>query len=151
MQASVFAQVLIEILKPMAKAKDVTREQAERKKEQAATFMERIGQSDRAEEFDDMSVDEYAEHKGLRLSNPKPKQKRKTTAMATTKVDLQDQIDRAIEVLDDAYAPESTREDLASAVGNSLDILRGDDEDDETEDEDDDADDVDDEDDEDLD
>jgi hypothetical protein len=130
----------------MAKTKDVTREEAERKKEQAATFMERIGQSDRAEEFDDMSVDEYAEHKGLRLSNPNPKRKRITVVMATKKADLQDQIDRAIEVLDDAYAPETTREDLASAIGSSLDILRGDDEEEDTEDsDDDDSDDTDDE------
>jgi hypothetical protein len=41
-------------------ARQVTREQAERKKAQAATLMDRIGDSDRAEEFDDMSVDEYA-------------------------------------------------------------------------------------------
>jgi hypothetical protein len=34
----------------------VTREQAERNKTQAAAFMERIGEDDRANEFDDMSV-----------------------------------------------------------------------------------------------
>ena len=45
-------------------AKQVTREQAERKKQQAVTLMERIGDTDRADEFDDMSVDEYAEHRG---------------------------------------------------------------------------------------
>jgi hypothetical protein len=33
----------------------VTLDQAERKKRQAAAFMERIGASDRAEEFDNMS------------------------------------------------------------------------------------------------
>jgi hypothetical protein len=42
-----------------------------------------------------------------------------------SKADLQDQIDQAIDVLDDAYAPESTREDLAAAIGSALDILRG--------------------------
>ncbi len=58
----------------------------------------------------------------------------------TTKADLQDQIDSAIGVLDDAYQPEVTREDLAEAVGNALDILRGeadDDDDDDTDDADD--------------
>ena len=55
----------------------------------------------------------------------------------TSKADLQDQIDQAIDVLDDAYAPESTREDLATAVGSALDILRGDaDSDDDSEDQD---------------
>jgi hypothetical protein len=53
-----------------------------------------------------------------------------------SKTDLQDQIDQAIDVLDDAYAPESTREDLAEAIGSALDILRG-----ESEDDDDDSDD----------
>jgi hypothetical protein len=38
-------------------AKALTGEQAEGKKSQAARFMERIGQSDRADEFDQMSVD----------------------------------------------------------------------------------------------
>jgi hypothetical protein len=47
-------------------SKDVTREQAELKKSQAAEFMNRIGQPDRADEFESISVDEYAEHKGLR-------------------------------------------------------------------------------------
>jgi len=49
-------------------------------------------------------------------------------ATSPTKTELQDQIDRAIETLDDAYTPESTREDLASAMGEALGILRGEDE-----------------------
>jgi hypothetical protein len=40
-----------------AMAKALTGEQAEGKKSQATRFMERIGQSDRADEFDQMSVD----------------------------------------------------------------------------------------------
>ena len=42
-----------------------------------------------------------------------------------SKTDLQDQIDEAISILDDAYEPESTLEDLAEAVGSALDVLRG--------------------------
>jgi hypothetical protein len=109
----------------MAK-KPVTREQAERKKTQAAAFMERIGESDRASEFDDMSVDEYAEHRGLQIANPKPKARK--TNMAT-KSELQEQVDSAAAVLNEAYTPETTREDLAAAVGEALDILNGEDED----------------------
>jgi hypothetical protein len=113
-------------------AKEVTREQAERKKAQAAAFMERLGQSDRADEFGDMSVDDYAEHKGLRLANPKTRRRASmTNGMTTTKTDLQGQIDEAIDVLDDAYQPESTREDLAEAIGHALDVLRGEEEEDE--------------------
>jgi len=110
----------------MAKPKEVTREQAARKKSQAAAFMERIGQPDRAEEFESMSVDDYAEHKGLRLTNPHRRRIAMPQPSGPTKADLQDTIDSAIEVLDDAYQPESTREELATAVGNALEVLRGD-------------------------
>ena len=110
-------------------ARQTTREQAERKKAQAAAFMERIGQPDRAEEFRDMSTDEDAEHKGLQLTNPRLRRRiAMATAIGTSKADLQDQIDRAIETLHDAYAPESTREEIAEAVGEALEILRGEDE-----------------------
>ena len=116
-------------------AKSLTREKAERKKEQAAAFMDRIGQPDRADEFRGMSVDEYAAGKGIRLTNPQRSRTMAQTA-ATTKADLQDQMDRAIEVLDDAYTPEASREELAQAIGQALDILRGEDEEPEEEDED---------------
>lgn len=93
--------------------------------------MERIGQSDRADEFDQMSVDDYAEGKGRRLSNPVTRERNKTMAngaTTTTKADLQDQIDSAISTLEDAYVPESTREELAEAISDALDTLRGEDE-----------------------
>jgi hypothetical protein len=107
-------------------AKQVTREQAERKKTQAAAFMERIGEPDRADGFDEMSVEEYAEHRGFQLvaSNPKGRERKKTMA---TKNELQDQIDSAIDTLNEAYTPEATREDIAAAVGEALDILNGED------------------------
>ena len=122
-------------------AKQVTHDQAERKKAQAAAFMERIGQPDRAEEFAGMSVEEYAEHKGLRIANPTYNTRRipMASTLAPSKGDLQDQIDSAIEILDGAYEPESTREELAEAIGSALEVLRGEDED-ETEDETEDAD-----------
>src|SRR5262249_27224359 len=101
-------------------AKQVTREQAERKEGPAVTFMERLGEPDRADEFDQMSVDEYAEQRGLQLANP-GRQERKTIMAANTKADLQEQFDNAVEVLNEAYAPESTREELAEAVGQALD------------------------------
>jgi len=119
-------------------AKQLTREKAERKRLQAAAFMERIGEPDRAEEFRDMNTNDYAEHRGLQITNPTRRRRRTTMAAVTTtsKSDLQDQIDRAIATLDDAYQPETTREDLAQAVGEALDILRGEDEEAEDEDED---------------
>jgi hypothetical protein len=45
--------------------------------------------------------------------------------MATKASDLQNQIDNAIEVLEEADHVESTRTDLASALTSALAILRG--------------------------
>jgi hypothetical protein len=119
-------------------AKQVTREQAERKRTQAVAFLERIGQPDHAQEFEDMSTNEYAEHRGLRLSNPERKRRNMAANRTSgpTKADLEAMIDSAIETLSDAYQPESTREDLAEAVGEALDRLRGEDVDDDTDDDD---------------
>lgn len=100
--------------------------------------MERIGDQDRANEFDDMSVDEYAERRGFHLINPLKRKRRTNMANGITKADLQEQIDSAIEVLEDAYTPETNREDLAAAVGSALDILNGEDEEEEIEEEEDD-------------
>jgi hypothetical protein len=111
----------------MAK-KPVTREQAERKKTQAAAFMERIGESDRADGFDDTSVDDYAEHRGLQIANPTRKaRKTKMAASGPSKTELQDTIDDAVEALNNAYTPEASREGLVAAVGEALDILNGED------------------------
>ena len=103
--------------------------------------MERIGQPDRADEFNRLSVDDYAEGKGLRLSNPTTRERKNcmSTPQTETKADLQDRIDSAISTLEDAYIPESTREELAEAISDALDTLRGEEEDeDEVEDEEDD-------------
>jgi hypothetical protein len=72
------------------------------------------------------------------FANPRKRRSEVANGNATTtKADLQDQIDSAIGVLDDAYQPEVTREDLAEAVGNALEILRGEDEDEDHDDADD--------------
>jgi hypothetical protein len=57
-------------------------------------------------------------------------------ATIPTKTDLQETIDRAVEVLDEAYEPESTREDLAEAVGKALEILNDEEEEDDNDDDD---------------
>jgi hypothetical protein len=48
-----------------------------------------------------------------------------------TKADLQHCVDEAASILEDAYTPEASREELAAAIGQSLDILSGSEEDDE--------------------
>ena len=45
-----------------------------------------------------------------------------------TKADLQDCVDEAASILEDAYTPEASREELAAAIGQALDILSGDEE-----------------------
>ena len=100
--------VSLDLPQTVAMAKALTRDQTERKKSKAARFMERIGQPDRADEFDQMSVDDYAEGKGRRLANPATRERNRTMAngaTTTTKADLQDQIDSAISTLEDAYQP----------------------------------------------
>ena len=53
-----------------------------------------------------------------------------------TKAELQEQLDSINEVLNGAYTPEASREDIAAAVGEALDILNGEEDDaDESEDE----------------
>jgi hypothetical protein len=69
-------------------------------KHQAAEFMDRISEPDRADEFDSMSVDEYADHRGLELvNNPKRKARKQTMAR---KSELQEQVDQAAAVLNGA-------------------------------------------------
>jgi hypothetical protein len=66
--------------------------------------------------------------------------------MATSMKDLQDQndelqdtIDQACEVLENAYTPEASRADLVAAVSQALDVLSGEEEEDEQEEGDDDT------------
>jgi hypothetical protein len=95
----------------------------------AGDFMERMGDDDRAADFDAMSIDEYAEHKGLTLSNPSRTSKRRCTTMARSsgpsKADLENQLDEINDILSDAYDLESSREDMAAAIGQALDTLNG--------------------------
>jgi hypothetical protein len=54
-----------------------------------------------------------------------------------TKAELEDIVDQATSILEDAYVPEATREELAAAIGSALDVLAGNAEDEEEEDSDD--------------
>jgi len=51
-----------------------------------------------------------------------------------TKADLEDIVDQVQSILEGAYQPESTREDLAATVGDALDALARPEEEDEDED-----------------
>lgn len=100
--------------------------QAEIKKDQAAGFMDRIGEPDRAQEFRRMSVEEYAEHRGITLT-PNPLRRRRIMSQTAgpTKAELADTLDEVSELLEDALDPELTREELVAKVKEIADVASG--------------------------
>jgi hypothetical protein len=128
----------------------MTYDQVEARKEKAVRFLrDVVGDDDRADEVEDESVEDYADRKGLVIKNTATCVTRNAgmegndMANGDTKADLQDAIDQAVQILSDAYTPESSREDLAAACGDALDVLAGDggddDDDDDVDDDDDDV------------
>jgi hypothetical protein len=94
-----------------------------------------------ADDLENEDPESYAERKRLVISNP-VERRAMANGIDMTKADLQDCVDQAIDILTDAYTPESSREDLAAAVGDALDALQGnggDEDDDDADDDDDDA------------
>ncbi|MEO8027572.1 MAG: hypothetical protein ABI823_13915 [Bryobacteraceae bacterium] len=84
----------------------LTLSEAESKRRKAVEFLHRIGDDDRAEEFEAMSPEEYAEHKGVEIvANPQRSQRMargKTVAQLTAELDeANDQIDELQGKLDD--------------------------------------------------
>src|SRR5215469_13959365 len=78
---------------------------------------------DLADDLKHESPESYAERKHISIINSP---KRRTTNMTNsnlTKSDLEDVCDQVQDILTDAYTPESSREDLAAAIGDALDLL----------------------------
>jgi hypothetical protein len=79
-------------------AKFITIGDAETKRHKAVDFLRRIGQDDNADKFDDMTPEEYAEHKGLELiENPQlnRQDRRKHMARGKSKVELEAELDES--------------------------------------------------------
>jgi hypothetical protein len=54
------------------KQRQLTREQVEAKKDKASQFVrDVVGDDDSADDFDDMSIEDYADHKHIQITNPK--------------------------------------------------------------------------------
>jgi hypothetical protein len=123
------------------KPKQITRERAATMLERAVEGSRRLGMDDVADRYEDMSVDDYADEKGLRLINPaslfkanKPK-KRSTKAMATTttdtrtKQDLITENDALLSLLDEVWeqhakcGDKSTKAELLEASNDTCDSL----------------------------
>jgi hypothetical protein len=118
----------------------VTIEQVESRKDKAVRFLRDVlRDDDRADEVEDESPEDYAARKRITITNS-PKRRTITVANgnAMTKDDLQDCIDQATQILEDAYQPETSREDAMAAIGDALDALGGDSDADEDDDSDDD-------------
>ncbi len=52
-------------------------------------------------------------------------------ATTVTKAELESLLDEVQDILEDAYHPEATREELAEAIGKALDVIEGEEEPDE--------------------
>jgi hypothetical protein len=123
----------------------MTYDRAAAKKDKAERFVRDVlGDDDRADEIGDESVESYAERKHYKIENPDWRVRTMATTDTSTKADLQDAIDSAVEILQAAYVPEADRETLACAVGDALAALEGDLDEDDSGDDDEDSDFVDD-------
>jgi hypothetical protein len=106
----------------------VTLEEIEVRQRKAVDFAENVlGDTDLADSLEDEDPRDYAERKHLTISNSS---KRRMTTVANgdtmTKSELQDSIDAATSILEAAYTPEASREDMAAAIGDALNALSGD-------------------------
>jgi hypothetical protein len=119
------------------KTKVQTLAQAETARRRAVVGLHNLGRDDDADRIDSLSTEEYAAERGIEIiPNPQRRFDRRNPMAAATpsKADLQDQISRAVDILNDAYSPEASRADLAQAVGEALDILSEDEEDEDEDD-----------------
>jgi hypothetical protein len=105
----------------------LTPDEAEAKRQKAVAFLRRIGNDELADQFENMSATEYAEHKGAELLNENPR--RRNTPMKS-KQELERELDEANSYIEEL---ESKLDDIVGIAGDEED---GDDEElDEDEDE----------------
>jgi hypothetical protein len=107
--------------------KYLTLGEAETKRQKAVEFLHRIGNDDLADEFDSMTPEEYAEHKGAELLE-NPQRRCRTMAKGKSKAELEAELDEANSYIEEL---EEKLDNVASAIS--------DEDEDEEEDEDDDT------------
>jgi hypothetical protein len=109
--------------------KSKTLDQVERMQDKAVQFLRDIvGDDDKADDFDEMTAEEYATHKGITISD-NPEISRRSYPMAdASKAELSNTLDDIQDVLDDALAPELTREELVAKVKEAYSLASGEDE-----------------------
>jgi hypothetical protein len=113
--------------------KQQTYEQVSAKKDKAAQFLrDVVGDDDKASDVEDMNVEDYADSRGVTITNPRRQ------AMANgnggdgdsdydfdswTKADCIDTLGQVVDIADQAFDPMSSREDMAQALSDILDAL----------------------------
>jgi hypothetical protein len=115
-------------------SKILTRDQAESRKDKAVRFAESVlDDPDLADDIASEDLDDWVERKGITLIDNPRERSLKSLKMANgnggsdmTKTELQGCVDGALDILQGAYTPEASREELAAAVGDAIDALSGD-------------------------
>jgi hypothetical protein len=101
----------------------LTLSEAESKRRKAVEFLYRIGKDDEADRFEEMTPEEYAEHKGAEIL---PNPERRTAIMARSRVKSKDELEAELDEANDYIEQlEAKLDDIAGIVGDE-------DEDDET-------------------
>ena len=132
---SIFLSVPFQVTVRGGLKEQQTDEQVEATKDKVVRFLRDVLGDDCADEVEDESVEEYADRKGITITNLG---RRSSISMVNgddgngdmTKAELEDCIDSATQILTDAYVLEASREDLAAAIGDALDALADDEDDD---------------------
>jgi len=85
---------------------------------------------DRASDIEDQSPEDFADSRGVVITNNRGRSLAVANGNGSTgmtKADLEDSVDQALDILQAAYTPEASREELAAAVGDAIDALSGED------------------------
>lgn len=115
----------------------LTREQVQSRKDQAVRFTRDVlGDANRAAEIEAQDLEHYATGRGFELQNPRRGTKKTMPSLQSQVDDLQETLDSVQSILEGAYTPEASREQLAAAIGQALDEIEPDEEEDEDEDDD---------------
>lgn len=94
-------------------------------KQKAVRFVRSVlGDEEKADQIEAESVEDYASRKRFSISNPRKNMPNTTTKELQSQVDdLKEALGQIHEILSDAYTPEATREKLAKAIGEALELI----------------------------
>lgn len=105
--------------------KDKTYDQAEAMQQKAVRFLrDVVGDAEKADEIESLSVSEYADRKGLVLQNPTtPSQRSRGKMTEPTKAELLDDLDATDGILDDIWAQVIANDEGEVEEGDALENI----------------------------